>query len=351
MDNFYDTLSGGAKRKGVLQEEKHARKVAKQHQLKALAAARESHRRMTSQHAEGKERAVKDHERFHRDGQEQLKLQAQGHEMEAVPSSPRTDSSERRAEGRYFKQLQAEALAAKEKNALRHQDKAKSSHSSKLSAQAAKDDMESWYSHLNGKVHKTARVVKAEEEAQAGLAAAKRMQEKPAPKARDSGAAVPTKHISHREEEKADNAYFDSLNAAVHKTKVVREAEKHANGKHALSAEEARRELYGDEISRVGKTREVKETEAKAKAGFEHMKKVAAKDNAKAAKAVEAVPVAVPDGHLSRTGALREQDRYFASLDAQVHKAPVVLAAERAAAAGKKKRSLSAAEARKELLG
>ncbi len=48
-----------------------------------------------------------------------LLQQAQGHEMEAVPSSPRTDASERRAEGRYFKQLQQQAEALKEKDARR----------------------------------------------------------------------------------------------------------------------------------------------------------------------------------------------------------------------------------------
>eukprot|EP00961_Rhodomonas_salina_P175114 2362192-Rhodomonas_salina.1 len=96
-----------------------------------------------------------------------------GHKMEAVPSAPRTRASERRAENRYYQELQVEAKEEKAKNALRHEDKAEQKQKHQLSAQDgtdwlsdgaqdAKDDMNKWYDTLDSKVKKTARVVKAE---------------------------------------------------------------------------------------------------------------------------------------------------------------------------------------------
>lgn len=68
--------------------------------------------------------------------------------MEAVPSAPRTRASERRAENRYYQELQVEAKEEKAKNALRHEDKAEQKQKHQLSAQVKSQPPFIWRYHL-----------------------------------------------------------------------------------------------------------------------------------------------------------------------------------------------------------
>eukprot|EP00286_Rhodomonas_abbreviata_P010273 CAMPEP_0181327018 /NCGR_PEP_ID=MMETSP1101-20121128/21846_1 /TAXON_ID=46948 /ORGANISM="Rhodomonas abbreviata, Strain Caron Lab Isolate" /LENGTH=506 /DNA_ID=CAMNT_0023435587 /DNA_START=7 /DNA_END=1527 /DNA_ORIENTATION=+ len=358
MENFFDTLSTGhGKKQNIVKEEVRQEKAAKQHRLKALAAAAKEDRRMDKIHDASEDQAVRDHERFHKAGKEQLAIQAAGHAMEAVPSSPRTTASERRAEGKYFSKLQMQAKRQKSKNELRHEGRATALHSKgKLSAQEAEDDMNTWYSQLNSKVDKTPKVLKAEEESKSDLAKIKSSisKRRTSKQHANSDVAVPAGHLSREEYVKEQASYFSHLNSQVHKTPRVLAAEaaaRKSKAARALSSEEARKQLDSSiSVKGVTKRAKVVAAEEQAKEGFEKMKAVAAKDNKQAAKAVAKVPVAVGDARLSRGEARKEQNKYFASLDAQVKKTSIVLKAEEEAK-DKAKRQLTAEEARKQLLG
>mmetsp|Transcript_29521 Transcript_29521/g.46313 ORF Transcript_29521/g.46313 Transcript_29521/m.46313 type:complete len:569 (+) Transcript_29521:30-1736(+) len=306
MNKFYDSLSHG-KRAKIVKSEKHAQHRSDRRRAHAETAAEAEDERMEQLHHANLIQAKEDHRRFKARAQQQLAVQAAGHDMQAVPSNPRTDESERQAENAYFHKLQHKAKSQRAKDAARHPSREATAPvvSGKLSAKDSQEDMERWYSKLDKKVHKTARILVAEEEARKDkmkLSSNVPSEDKEAEEdAKSAKAAVPTfktKHSARLSEEDMDS-YYAELNSKVHKTQKVIEAEQEAE--HGYNT-------------------------IKAKSAMVHQKSQKA---AKAAKqAVETTKIRV-----SGSTARSQLDSYFASLAKGARKTGIVLATEREAEA------------------
>ena len=93
----------------------------------------------------------------------------------------------------------------------------------------------------------------------------------------------------------------------------------------------------------------VKRAENKAKLAALHLKESEYSEDEEDARAQAATREAVPHAKLTRRQALRQQQKYFKSLDEEVHKTPAVLIAEARAKASNKSLLYSAEAARKQL--
>lgn len=185
-----------------------------------------------------------------------------------------------------------------------------------------------YFDELDGQVHKTPRVLAAEERARTESAA---------------------RHAALQRENKVDAA--TSLNAEVAAARRL-----------AGGAGKVRREYLSKEQAEAGlddyyKSLDkrdhimpaVKQAEEKAKLAALHLKESEYSEDEADARAQAATKEAVPGKTLTRRQALQQQAAYFKQLDRSVHKTPAVLLAEDRAKAAKQAMLYSAKAARKAL--
>jgi hypothetical protein len=198
----------------------------------------------------------------------------------------------------------------------------------RLSAAEYQRKQDKYFNELDGQVHKTARVLAAEQRARAESAA---------------------RHAALERDGKVDPA--TSLNAEVAAARRL------AGGagtvrREYLSKEQAEAGLdsyYKSLDKRDHIMPAVKQAEEKAKLGALHLKENEYREDEADARAQAATKEAVPGKTLTRRQAVQQQAAYFKQLDRSVHKTPAVLMAEDRAKAAKKALLYSAKEARKAL--
>ena len=245
--------------------------------------------------------------------------------QQAVHKTPEVLRAEAEAEKQARRDMHQAAVSSESKTHL-----SKSVHA--LSRREAEEDQEDYFKALNAQVHKTPRVLRAEARARALAAkhkAAINVDDSVAERAAERAAPAV---VGGRLSAKAAREQLSSAIDAYPVNKRPHHNVKPAVGDAPLSSDKAREQLdQAIDAFAVHKTPAVLRAEAAAEAE-------AAADRAEsAAETRSSVAVAAPrHARLSAANAAAQQERYFESLQAKVHKTAAVLRAEVSAKAAAK---------------